>query len=57
MAHPSYLGLIQFREAYKDDSMIGLEETAIMQMNSILSVFIMDFMERLGMSNELCHAA
>lgn len=46
MAHPSYLGLIQYRDAYKDGSIIGLEETAIMQMNSVLSVFIMDFMER-----------
>lgn len=30
MAHPSYLGLIQYRDAYKDGSIIGLEETAIM---------------------------
>ena len=41
-----YCQLIQYRDAYKDGSIIGLEETAIMQMNSVLSVFIMDFMER-----------
>ncbi len=45
MAHPSYLGLIQFHDAYKEGAITLLNETAIMQMIAIMSVYIMDFME------------
>lgn len=45
MAHPSYLGLIQFHNAYDEGAIIHLNETAIMQMIAIMSVYIMDFME------------
>ncbi len=45
MAHPSYLGLIQFNEAYRERTIDDLNDTAIMQMISIMSVYIMDFME------------
>ena len=45
MAHPSYLGLVQFHEAYKEGVIDDLNATAVMQMISIMSVFIMDFME------------
>lgn len=45
MAHPSYLGLIQFHDAYKEGAITHLNETAIMQMIAIMSVYIMDFME------------
>lgn len=45
MAHPSYLGLQQFCEAYKENDIEKLSETAMMQMISIMSVYIMDFMK------------
>jgi len=45
MAHPSYLGLIQYIEAFKDDAMTHLKETAIMQFVSIMSVYIGDYMK------------
>ncbi len=45
MAHPSYLGLIQFHDAYKEGAIGELNETAVMQMIAIMSVYIMDFME------------
>lgn len=45
MAHPSYLGLIQFRDAYKEGAIESLNETAIMQMISVMSVFMMDFLK------------
>lgn len=45
MAHPSYLGLIQFHEAYKEGAIGDLNDTAVMQMIAIMSVYIMDFME------------
>ncbi len=45
MAHPSYLGLMQFYGAHKGRAIDDLNDTAIMQMISIMSVFIMDFME------------
>lgn len=45
MAHPSYWGLIQFHNAYKEGAIGELNETAVMQMTAIMSVFIMDFME------------
>lgn len=44
MAHPSYLGLIQFCDAYKEGEIIHLNSTAIMQMIGIMSVFMMDYM-------------
>ena len=44
MAHPSYLGLIQFHDAYKEGAIEGLNETAVMQMISVMSVFMMDFL-------------
>lgn len=45
MAHPSYWGLIQFHNAYKEGAIGELNETAVMQMTAIMSVFIMAFME------------
>ena len=45
MAHPSYWGLIQFHNAYKEESISDLNDTAVTQMISIMSVFIMDFLE------------
>jgi hypothetical protein len=45
MAHPSYLGLIQFHDAYKEGAIESLNETAVIQMIAIMSVFIMDFLE------------
>lgn len=45
MAHPSYLGLIQFYDAYKEGAIESLNETAIMQMISVMSVFLMDFLK------------
>lgn len=45
MAHPSYLGLCQFYDAYRDDEIKNLNDTAVMQMISVMSVFIMDFIE------------
>ena len=45
MAHPSYLGLIQFHDAYKEGAIGELNDTAVMQMIAIMSVYIMDFME------------
>lgn len=45
MAHPSYLGLIQFHEAFKEGTIDELNDTAIMQMIAIMSVYIMDFLE------------
>lgn len=45
MAHPSYLGLIQFHEAYKEDAIGDLNDTAVMQMIAIMSVYILDFIE------------
>ncbi len=45
MAHPSYLGLIQFHDAYKEGAIGDLNDTAVMQMIAIMSVYIMDFME------------
>lgn len=45
MAHPSYLALIQFHEAYGDGAINILNDTAVMQMIAIMSVYIMDFIE------------
>lgn len=45
MAHPSYLGLIQFHNAYKEGVIEDLIDTAIMQMIGIMSVFMMDFLK------------
>ena len=45
MAHPSYLGLCQFYDSYKEGAIEELNHTAVMQMIGILSVFIMDFIE------------
>jgi len=45
MAHPSYLALIQFYEAYKEGVIDELNSTAVMQMTAIMSVYIMDFLE------------
>ena len=45
MAHPSYLALIQFHEAYKEGAIDDLNSTAVMQMTAIMSVYIMDFLE------------
>lgn len=45
MAHPSYLGLIQFHEAYKEGMIGDLNDTAILQMIAIMSVFVLDFIE------------
>lgn len=44
MAHPSYLSIIQFKEAYKGNAMNNLKETAIMQFMAIMSVYIGDFL-------------
>lgn len=44
MAHPSYLSIIQFKEAYKGNAMNNLKETAIMQFTAIMSVYIGDFL-------------
>ena len=44
MAHPSYLSVIQFKEAYKGNAMNNLKETAIMQFTAIMSVYIGDFL-------------
>ena len=44
MAHPSYLGLIQFNDAYKEGAISDLNDTAVMQMIAIMSVYIMDFL-------------
>lgn len=44
MAHPSYLALIQFHEAYKEGVIDELNSTAVLQMTSIMSVYIMDFL-------------
>ena len=45
MAHPSYLGLIQFHDAYKEGAIESLNETAIIQMISVMSVFMMDYLK------------
>lgn len=45
MAHPSYLGLIQFHDAYKEGAIGDLNDTAVMQMIAMMSVYIMDFLE------------
>ena len=45
MAHPSYLALVQFHEAYKEGAIEVLNSTAVMQMTSIMSVYIMDFLD------------
>lgn len=45
MAHPSYLGLCQFYDSYKEKAIEELNHTAVMQMIGILSVFIMDFIK------------
>lgn len=45
MAHPSYLGLIQFHEAYKEGTISELNDTALTQMIAIMSVYIMDFLK------------
>lgn len=45
MAHPSYLGLIQFHEAYKEGAIGELNDTALTQMIAIMSVYIMDFLK------------
>jgi hypothetical protein len=44
MAHPSYLSVIHFKEAYKGNAMNNLKETAIMQFTAIMSVYIGDFL-------------
>lgn len=53
MAHPSYVSLLQFRDAYKDRTMQEIQETTIMQMSAILSVFVMDYMSRFKMIQQL----
>lgn len=53
MAHPSYLGLIQFRDAFKGNAMFDLMETATMQLTAIMSVFIMDYMNEYPMVKEV----
>ncbi len=45
MAHPSYLALIQFHDAYKEGEIDNLNDTAVMQMIAIMSVFVMDFLK------------
>lgn len=45
MAHPSYLGLIQFHDAYKEGAIGDLNDTAVMQMIAMMSVYIMDFLK------------
>ncbi len=45
MAHPSYLGLIQFHDAYKEGAIECLNETAVMQMIGIMSVFLIDYLK------------
>lgn len=45
MAHPSYMALVQFMNAYTDDNNYHMCDYSIMVMNIILSVFIMDYME------------
>ena len=45
MAHPSYLALIQFDNAYSEGTIDDLNDTAVMQMIAIMSVFIMDFID------------
>lgn len=45
MAHPSYLGLIQYNEALKTGNSTCLV-TAIRLLSSIMSVFIMDYMTK-----------
>lgn len=45
MAHPSYLALIQFHDAYSEGAIDDLNDTAVMQMIAIMSVYIMDFIE------------
>ena len=44
MAHPSYLGLIQFHDAYREGVIDELNDTAVMHMISIMSVYIVDFL-------------
>lgn len=46
MTHPSYLGLIQFREAYHSNNNNNLIGTAVMELTAIMSVFIMDYMTK-----------
>lgn len=53
MAHPSYLGLIQFRDAFKGNAMFELMDTATMQLSSIMSIFIMDYMNEFSMVREV----
>ncbi len=45
MAHPSYLALTQFHDAYSGGAIDDLNDTAVMQMIAIMSVYIMDFIE------------
>lgn len=45
MAHPSYLGIVQFHDAYRDRDIDDLNDIAVMQLIAIMSVYIMDFME------------
>ena len=45
MTHPSYLGLIQFHDAYKEGGVEIINITAVVQMIGILSLFIMDYLE------------
>lgn len=45
MAHPSYLGLCQFYDSYKEGAIEELNHIAVMQMIGIFSVFIMDFIK------------
>lgn len=53
MAHPSYLGLIQFREAFNENAMNMFMETATMQLSLIMSVFIMDYMNEFTMVKDI----
>lgn len=46
MTHPSYFGLIQFREAYHLNNDNNLIDTAVMELTAIMSVFIMDYMTK-----------
>ena len=52
MAHPSYLGLNQYIEALKDGN-ISCVKIAIMNLSSIMSVFIMDYMTKFSFAKNI----
>lgn len=45
MAHPSHMALVQFVNAYTDGNNYHMCDYAVMVMNIVLSIFIMDYME------------